>query len=281
MEPTRGDYDITGVEDYDKLRDNVHAIHRIESTERQVDALAELLMKGHEGTTEYMKFGNSKVASNTGIFNMNSATDCPNGDSTVENPSETGVCQVPWAVCYAHKTENTYQTTLKKRRLQEFLWDAFGAELWADAFLRVNERKTSAFDYIRVSESGDFRHNGDIQKWNTISRLIYPEIQIYTYSASHKLDWNEYKTHDKFVVNQSNNLSDYGERQFTATYTGDDGTQQDITSASDVPDDMIVCPYEVAKENGMQKENRPSCGDCTHCLETEETQPRDVAVIQH
>jgi hypothetical protein len=248
---------------------------------RQINALADLLMRGHAGTSGYMTFGNNKVAKNTGIINMNSATDCPNADTTVENQSSTGVCQVPWSACYAHKAENIYNDALKKRRLQEFLWDAFSAEIWAGALLRVKERKRSDFEYIRVSEAGDFRHNHDIEKWNTISQIVYPELSVYTYSASHKLDWDKYKTHDEFTVNASNDLADYGDRQFTATYKDESGEEHPIKEPKDVPDEMITCPFEVAKANGIDTNERPKCGECTHCIEPETNQSRDIAVIQH
>jgi hypothetical protein len=281
MEPTHGDYRISDVQGYDRLADTIAAINRMESHDRRVTALADLLMSGHKGVSGYLTFGNNKVADNTGIFNMNSATDCPNADTTVENQSDTGVCQVPWAACYAHQSENIYPDALKKRRLQEYLWDAFGADMWADAFTQVKSRKRSAFDYLRVSESGDFRHNGDIAKWNQIATELAGSIRVYTYSASHKLDWNEYNTSQNFVVNASNDLADYGARQFTATYKDADGTEHAIEETDDVPDEMITCPFEAAKANGVDTENRPQCGECTHCIEPASEQDKDVAVIQH
>jgi len=44
---------------------------------------------------------------------------------------------------------------------------------------------------------------------------------------------------------------------------------------------MITCPFEAAKANGVDTENRPKCGDCTHCIEPASEQDKDVAVIQH
>lgn len=278
-QPTRGSYSIVEVDGFDRLRDNIHAIYRM-SYDRQVEALATILLNGYTGKSEYMSMGNNKVAKNTGILNMNSATDCPNADSTEDDPSDVGVCQVPWAVCYAHKAENIYPNALPKRRLQEFMWDAFSAELWADSLLRVKERKRSSFDYIRVSEAGDFRHNGDIRKWNDISKRVYPELQVYTYSASHKLNW-DLADHEYFVINQSNDLAEYGDRQFTATYEGPDGKMQPIEEPADVPDGAILCPFEAAKYNGIDTDDRPKCGECTHCIQPASEQPRDVAIIQH
>jgi len=275
MKPTKGDYEIDDVNGIDVLRDRIKDMWDSDNPSK---VLAELLMNGHDGVSGYLTFGNNKVAKNTGIFNMNSATDCPNADSTVDNQADTGVCQVPWSACYAHQSENTYPNALKKRRLQEYLWDNCTPEVFADALLRVKSRKRSSFDYLRVSESGDFRHNGDIRAWDVIAKQLQGEITVYTYSASHKL--SAWDTVEHFTVNQSNALADYGDREFTATYTKD-GDTVPITEPSDIPDDHIACPFEVAKANGIETDERPKCGDCTACIETGEEQPRNVAVIQH
>jgi hypothetical protein len=278
MEPTRGDYDITEVESYEALNSWLSEFNKAPTVQDKACILAELLMNGHEGVSGYLTFGNNKVSKNTGIFNMNSATDCPNADSDEENHSEVGMCQVPWAACYAHKAENIYPDTLKKRRLQEYLWDNVNAEVFARAFRRVKHRKRSDFIHLRVSESGDFRHNEDINKWEKIARRLEGEINVYTYSASHKLDWSDV---EHFTVNQSNDLDNYGDRNFTATWTDENGDTNPITEPEEVPDDHILCPFEAAKVNGIDTDNRPKCGECTACIEPEEDQPMDVAIIQH
>lgn len=264
MEPTRGDYDITEVEDFEHL---LAALKEMNASDDPAGKVADLLMNGHEGVGGYLTFGNNKVAKNTGIFNMNSATDCPNAQSDENNQSETGVCQVPWESCYAHKAENIYPNALKKRRLQEYLWDNIDADTFAEALLRVKSRKRSAFDYLRVSESGDFRHRGDVVKWDRIAQLVGDEIGVYTYSASHKIDWSAV---EHFTVNQSNNLAEYGDRLFSA-----------VLEAEDVPDDAIFCPFEAAAKNGVDTDDRPKCGECTACIEPSESQPRDVYITIH
>lgn len=278
MEPTHGDYDITEVESFDALSAWLTEFKDAPSIEDKAGILAELLMNGHKGVSGYLTFGNNKVAKNTGIFNMNSATDCPNAASDKDNPTETGVCQVPFAACYAHKSENVYPDALKKRRLQEYLWDNVSAEVFAKAFRRVKERKRSSFEHLRVSESGDFRNDNDIKKWDEIARRLDSEINVYTYSASHKLDWSH---NEHMVVNQSNDLADYGDREFTATYTDSNGEEHPIKEASDVPEDMMLCPFEAAKINGLETSERPRCGECTACIEPQSEQPRDVAIVQH
>jgi len=264
MEPTRGAYEIDEVDGIDALRDELQKIHYRDDP---VSVVADLLMSGHDGVGGYLTFGNNKVAKNTGIFNMNSATDCPNADSTNDDPSETGVCQVPWKSCYAHKSENVYPDALKKRRLQEYLWDSVNFQIFAEALLRVKERKRTSFDYLRVSESGDFRHTGDIIKWDKIAKIVGDKINVYTYSASHKLDWSE---NEHMVVNQSNNLADYGDRQFAA-----------VETKENIPDNAIFCPFEAASQNGVSGDDRPKCGECEACIRPESEQKRDVFITVH
>jgi hypothetical protein len=275
-EPTRGNYDTNAVESIAILRSEIKRMYESDDPAKH---LTDLLLNGHDGVSGYLTFGNNKISKNTGIFNLNSATDCPNADSTEAEPSDTGVCQVPWSACYAHKAENIYPNALKKRRLQEYLWDCVNPEIFAEALLNVKSRKRSAFEYLRVNESGDFRHNGDIMAWERISEIVSPDIRVYTYSASHKLSaWDNI---EHFTVNQSNSLAEYGDREFTATYTDSDGNTQPILEKEDVPDDMILCPFEAAKVNGVDTDDRPKCGECTHCIEPQQQQPKDVGIIQH
>jgi len=265
MEPTKGDYDISEVDGFDAL---LTEIERMYESDDPAGVLAELLMNGHKGSGGYLTFGNNKVAKNTGIYNMNSATDCPNADSDKDNPTETGVCQVPWKDCYAHKSENVYPNALKKRRLQEYLWDNCTPETFGEALLRVKDRKRSPFKHLRVSESGDFRHNGDIRAWDQIAEIVSGEINVYTYSASHKL--SAWDTVEHFTVNQSNNLADYGDRLFSA-----------VPTMEDIPDDAIFCPFEAASQNGVKGDDRPKCGECEACIKPDSEQERDVFITIH
>jgi len=262
MEPTNGDYDIERVEGIGTLR---REIERMYESSDPAGVLADLLLNGHSGSGGYLTFGNNKIAKNTAIFNMNSATDCPNADSTEDDQSEIGVCQVPWKNCYAHKSENIFKTALPKRRRQEYLWDCCDPDMFADALLRVKSRKRSPFDYLRVSESGDFRHNGDIIAWEHIAQKLSGEIDVYTYSASHKLSsWQSVET---MTVNQSNDLADYGVRHFTA-----------IPAERELPEDAVWCPFDYADAHGAAKEDRPKCGECTLCIEKDAP---DVAIPLH
>lgn len=257
MEPTYGTYDIDTVDGISELKASLREIENAPDMETRVSLLSDLLFSGHKGSSGYLTFGNTKVAKNTGIFNMNAATDCPNADSSEDNQTDTGVCQVPWDDCYAHKSEKTYPNALPKRRRQEYLWDNMDPVTFAKALRDIKDRKTSPFDHLRVSEAGDFRNRRDILKVNEIARQLEGEINVYTYSASHKLDWSEA---EHFTVNQSNGLADYGDRRFTA-----------IPKGADLPDDMVWCAYDVS--DGEKK-----CGDCMLCINEEGP---DVAIELH
>jgi hypothetical protein len=61
MKPTHGNYRISEVDGYTTLRNCIHAIYRMRTEKRQIEALADLLMRGHAGTSGYMTFGNNKL----------------------------------------------------------------------------------------------------------------------------------------------------------------------------------------------------------------------------
>lgn len=230
-------YDIDTVNGIDKLRD------RMAKAGDDMEKWSYIL-------SDYISFGNNKVADSTAIFNMNSASDCPNRES--EN------CQVPWESCYAGKAERMYPQVLPYRRRQEYLWDCMTADMFAEAFEYLVSRKRKPVDAIRFSEAGDFRNNADIIKVNEIARLV--NIDVYTYSASDYLDWS---LAEHFTVNASNDLSEYGNRRFMA-----------LPEGSELPDETVWCPFDYADDN----DNRPKCGECRLCINPEGP---DVAIELH
>ena len=67
-----------------------------------------------------IKKGNKKIGTNTLIFNMCSATDCPS--------KKRGLCQLPdTKYCYAFGAEIRYKAVLAYRRRQEKAWDKLSA----------------------------------------------------------------------------------------------------------------------------------------------------------
>jgi hypothetical protein len=232
MEPTHGDYEISEVDGIDSLKERM----------KDADSIRDWSFI----LSDYISFGNNKIADSVAIFNMNSATDCPN--------AQTDNCQVPWQDCYAHKAENIYPNTLDYRRRQEYLWDCMDADTWAKAFNSMVSRKRNDVTAIRFSEAGDFRHRGDIIKVNRIAQLV--DFDVYTYSASDYLDWSEATA---FTVNQSNERADFGDRLYTAVPTEDD-----------IPEDAVQCAYEGAEIK---------CGDCRMCIDKDFD--KDVYITLH
>lgn len=231
-------YDIDTVKGIDKLRD------RMKNAGSDMEQWSFIL-------SDYISAGNTKITNTTAIFNMNSAHDCPNYGTKESGESETGYCQVPKESCYAAKAENIYKQTLPYRRRQEYLWDCMTADMWAEAFNSLNSRKRKAFDSIRFSEAGDFRSNSDIIKVNRIAELV--DIDVYTYSASHKLDWD---LSENFTVNASNNRADYGDRRFMA-----------LQEAEQLPEGAVWCPNSVQQKDGVPADERIQCGECRICID--------------
>lgn len=184
---------------------------------------------------------------------MNSATDCPN--------IGTDHCQVPKEDCYAFKAENMYPQPLAYRRRQEYLWDSMTADMFAEAFELLVERKRNSVDYLRFSEAGDFRSDSDIIRVNRIAELV--DVDVYTYSASDYLNWD---LAENFTVNQSNFISEYGDKAYTAI--PEDMSPEEHNQLSD---NAVQCPYE-------KSDGDVACGTCNLCMN--ENAP-DVYITLH
>ena len=212
---------------------------------------------------DYISWGNSKIAKHVGIFNLNSANDCPNKKTQENGESETGLCQVPWEMCYAGKAEKIYPNTLDYRRRQEFLWDCLDADTFGKALLKIIERKRNDVTAIRLSEAGDFRHNGDIYKADRVAEMLAEKgIDLYTYSASYKLSgWQEV---EYMTVMESVTKADYGDANYTA-FDKSDGK----------PEGFVWCPHDLQKQEGS--DDPIKCGDCRLCIDGDV----DVAIPLH
>jgi len=222
------DYDIDAVDGIDTL------CERMDNAGDDITAWSHIL-------SDYIQFGNRKLKDNIAIFNMNSATDCPN--------IGTNHCQVPKSDCYAFQSENMYKQTLPYRRRQEYLWDCLDADTFAKAFMSLVGRKRNSVDYLRFSQAGDFRHDGDIIKVNRIAQLV--DVDTYTYSASDYLDWD---LAENFTVNQSNFKSKYGNKAYTAIPEDMSPDEHDNLS-----DNAVQCPYE-------KSDGEITCGECNLCM---------------
>lgn len=205
---------------------------------------------------DHIRWGNTKLADHVAIFNLNCATDCPN--------RWTDSCQVDGDECYAVNTERRYDNAHHFRQRQEYIWDCLDAQTWADAFLEHARRKVEhhngnidSFEEIdiRLSQSGDFRFQGDVYKAERIARILEPYgINVYTYTASDFLDWSDCEA---MTVNASNTKREYGHRVYTAipANLSPEDTRR-------VGDDAVQCPYELSG-------GEIQCGECRLCINPE------------
>lgn len=239
---------------------------------------------------DYLQWGNIKISDETAIFNLNAAHDCPNKKTQENGESETGLCQVPWDLCYAAKAERTYDQSLNYRRRQEFLWDCLDPVTFAKAFVKVVERKIkygNVDDFsdidLRFSEAGDFRNSHDIFKADEIARILGEKgITTYTYSASYKIGaWFKLKS-ENLVVMQSvgrEMAGEYGDKEYVAFELSKDELEESETIVELAPEGTVWCPHDLQKrQEGIKSEEAIQCGDCRLCLEP---QGPDVAIPTH
>jgi hypothetical protein len=136
--------------------------------------------------------GNFKLGSNTIIYNMNAAHDCPS--------QKLGLCKIK-NHCYARRDEKQYEVALKRRRRQEIYWDKKSPDDICQDFkslltsIRFRDWKTNKLlklekkiKYFRFNESGDFKTIKDIEKLNLISKFLMDEFGIITYGYSSRKD---------------------------------------------------------------------------------------------
>lgn len=232
-----------------------------------VDGMDELLARMEDCETvrdwsfllnDYIQWGNNtKVGKRVAIFNLGAAHDCPN--------RWTERCQVDGDECYAVVDEKIYDYVLAYFRRQEFLWDCLDADTWAEAFLAIVDRKyLDGPFFVKFSQAGDVRHQGDIVKMDRIAeRVGHHGISVFTYSASSHLDWSEA---EHVVVNRSNDLADYGDQRYVA-----------VESESDISDDAVHCPFDRQKRRGVPQEERIKCGECRACIDRKAP---DVGVVK-
>ena len=105
-----------------------------------------------------------------------------------------GLCQVVagknmWA-CYAYRPEQFRPDCLPYRRRQANQWDTETVEAIADGLNKaiLSTRRKEAIKWVRFSESGDFRHQADVDKMSRLADLL--SVPLYGYTARHDLDYS-------------------------------------------------------------------------------------------
>lgn len=132
-----------------------------------------------------------KLGKDTIIFNITSAQDCPS--------AKLGLCRVPPGRCYALKAERMYPSARGHRAFQTQYWDSHTPEEISEDIKKIiNSRRKTKIKFFRLSESGDFRDQSDVEKFFKIASLV-PEIIFYAYTARSDLDYS--KAPQNCVVN--------------------------------------------------------------------------------
>ena len=138
--------------------------------------MAPLPLNGH------IRYGNTKLADTTAIFNLGAARDCPS--------RLRGLCQIP-DDCYADKPENQYDTCIPYRRRQEIIWKTTSADDWAHEFIAIIGRKRNPVDTLRFCESGDLWGIPCFKKMRKIAGIVLRETGIVTYTYTARTDLYE------------------------------------------------------------------------------------------
>lgn len=237
------DNTIQEAANFDTLFERIEAAEAHDDYLERIEAWSFIL-------NDHIRWGNRKIADHVAIFNINSASDCPN--------RWTDNCQVDGDDCYAVKAEKAWPHPEDFRQRQEYIWDCLDWETWARAFLAIIERKRKFEPEdvdLRLSQAGDFRYQGDVIKAQGIAEILSNYgIQVYTYSASDYLDWT---MAEDVTVNQSNTIREYGDRVYTAL-----PAEIEPEDTDRIGDDAVLCPYEASDGEIL-------CGECRICINPE------------
>jgi len=193
------------------------------------------------------KRGNSKLANYILVFNMGTAKNCPNMGTERCQASEGDDC-------YASRAETRYpHTTPQYRDKQQLLWDSVTGEMFAYAILEILERSRNDIEYLRFNESGDFRHKADMERAETVARILKEEADItaYTYTASSFLDFSDM---EYLTVNASNPDVEGADNYFNVVSERNDTpvSEFDELPEDSIPKGAFECPGE--------------CGPCRACM---------------
>ena len=135
--------------------------------------------------------GNLKLSTNTLIFNLTSAKDCPS--------KQKGLCKV-CKICYARKSELRFPKVLAYRDRQTKYWDLHNTiEICGDMHRILKKRPYIRF--LRYNEAGDFRNQLDVDKLSDIAGFIKRNYDVVTYGYTARSDLDFSKA--QFIVRGS------------------------------------------------------------------------------
>ena len=140
-------------------------------------------------------FGNLKLPRTTAVLNICPATICPS--------RMLGLCQLKDCnrTCYALREEKVYPGCIPSRMKMMEYFDRNTPWTIAEDLLQLNKTKRNKITALRISESGDLRHQADLEKIENLAHyLLKKGIVTYCYTARHTLNFED--VHD-LVVNGS------------------------------------------------------------------------------
>ena len=131
-----------------------------------------------------IKRGNHKIGMDTLIFNITSSHECPS------RPLD--LCQIP-DKCYGMKGERYNKNSLPYKARQTAYWDNTDAKKIAyDISAQINRKFKVKLKFLRLNETGDFRHQDDVDKAFALCRelnIIEPDFMVYCFTARSDLNW--------------------------------------------------------------------------------------------
>lgn len=134
-----------------------------------------------EHLKKLLAWGNIKIPTTTGIFNMGEAHRCPS--------EALGLCKLA-DICYAKKAERLRPNCSPYRRRQELYWKQTDVDGFMREWVHSTERKRIRIDHLRLNESGDFWTQECVDKAEGIAEeLLKRNIKTYTYTARADLDF--------------------------------------------------------------------------------------------
>lgn len=129
-------------------------------------------------------YGNKKLPRNFGILNIGPAATCP---SRALGMCQLSKCGLSPDKCYALNAEMRYGVphTLPHRMAQTAFWDQ-DSHIMRQEVIKHLASKRARPSAIRLGESGDFRHAGDISKLCMLAEDS-PDLVFYAYTARRDL----------------------------------------------------------------------------------------------
>jgi len=182
--------------------------------------------------------GNIKLPTETAIFNMGTATDCPSLAKGL-----CVACKDGKIICYAMKAEIQYPDVKPYRVRQSLFWKKLNAQEFAAQFIGLNGCKRKKYTAIRLNESGDFWGQACVDKAEEIATILKDHgVTVYCYTARKDLDFSKTKN---LVINGSGFQKAGVTNEFRILYKGEKR-----------PAGYAICPADCKICNRCQKRGK-------------------------